>query len=629
MMSGLFGLPWLLPAPSDFKARARAALTAPSLDQGEVRKLGSYALDLSHLETMKKVVRRHGSDLVRQAGLTPFRLGIASSHTMDYVAMALPGTALRHNLVLDVWLTESGEDPQRLLGSDSEFGRAALDAVLVALDYRVLGLGETQLTPQEAEIAVGCAIDYVTEFAAGVRAMGTTCILQTLVPPVSPVFGSLDGRVPGSVRAMVAQFNERLVDGVAQEDDLVLDAAFLASVVGLSAWNHARDWNKVKLPGALDSTPLYADHICRLLGAKRGRTRKCVVMDLDDTLWGGAIGNDGLAGIRLGHGSSVGEAHVALQRYLLELRKRGVMLAVCSRDAEVNARLPFRSHPEMVLKEDHIAGFFSNWSDKARNLREIAAKLNIGIDQVVYLDDNPAERARVREVLPEVAVPELTADPADFAGLLSAAGYFETVSFSMEDLNRANLDKARPWSNGIQRTGLNRRRESSELVATVSPFNAACRTRVTQLINAADPFNLTDKRYSEADIEQLQAAADKFCRQVSLADRFGDNDITSVLVFDRAAEEWRCHIWLMSGWASGTRVEELALATVAQAASAAGASRLVGVSLPASRNVLSSDHFAKLGFTRVSDLPGGGTKWSLDLASYRMPALPFAVVRPN
>jgi len=152
---------------------------------------------------------------------------------------------------------------------------------------------------------------------------------------------------------------------------------------------------------------------------------------------------------------------------------------------------------------------------------------------------------------------------------------------------------------------------------------------VAQLINAARPFNPADKRYSEVDIERLQAAADKYCLQISLADRSGDNGVSSVLVFDRAAEEWHCDIWLMSGWASRSRVEELALATVAQAASAAGASRLVGVSLPARKNVLSSDRFAKLGFTRVSDLPGGGTKWSLDLASYRVPALPFAVVRPS
>jgi HAD superfamily phosphatase (TIGR01681 family) len=444
--SDLFSLPWLLPAPPDFKARARAALAVDSLDQVEVRKLGAYALDLSGLETMGKVVRKHRTALIRKAGLTPFRLGIASSHTMNYVASALPGTALRHNLVLEVLLAGLGEDPRELLNSESEFGRASLDAILIALDYRVLNLAEAQLTPEEAEVAVRGAISYVAECAAGVRAIGTTCILQTLVPPASSLFGSLDGRVPGSVRAMVERFNEQLMHEVATEDDLMLDAAFLASAVGLSAWNHARDWNKSKLPGALDSTPLYADHICRLLGAARGRARKCLVMDLDNTLWGGAIEEDGLAGIRLGRGTSVGEAHTALQRYVLDLRRRGVILAVCSQNTEATARLPFRAHPEMVLREDHIAAFFANCSDKASNIREIAASLNIGTDAVVFIDDNPAERALVRELLPEVAVPELTADPADYAGLLSTAGYFEAARLSREDIDRAGFYRRSTWN---------------------------------------------------------------------------------------------------------------------------------------------------------------------------------------
>ena len=629
MMHSVFGLPWLLPAPADFSVRARAALSSAVPDLNEVRKLVTYALDLSNLQKLKKVVRRHRSELIRQAGLTPFRLGIASSHTMNHVALALPGTALRHNLVLDVTLAGSCEDPKRLLRPVSELGRTALDAVLVALDYRVLGLEEAQLSPREADIAVGCAIDYASELAGRVREMGTTCILQTLVPPASVLFGSLDGRVPGSARAMVERFNERLAHEVARDEDLVLDTAFLASAIGLSVWNHARDWNKARLPGALDSTPLYADHICRLLGATRGRTRKCLVMDLDNTLWGGAIGDDGLGGIRLGHGSSVGEAHVALQRYVLDLRRRGVMLAVCSRDTDVNARLPFRAHPEMVLKEDHITSFFANWPDKAGNIRELAATLNVAIDQVVYLDHSPAERARVRELLPEVAVPELTADPADYAGLLSAAGYFEAIRFPVDDLDRANAIQAPARRNYTPGTDWDRCGESSGLVARVSPFTAAARPRVAQIINSSNQINSGAVRYSEAEIEQLQAAQDKFCLQISLSSPFGDSAINSVLVFCRAPEEWRCDIWFVSHGGIEGRVEELGLASVVRAASSAGALRVVGISSSGENGELIADRFARLGFARSSSVPGGGTKWVLDVASYKTPALPFTVVRPN
>ena len=626
MTGALSELPWLVPPPLDFKARARAALSGQSVDPLEVRKLGGYALDLSGLDLMGKLVRRHRAALIRTAGLTPFRLGIASSHTMDHVASALPGTALRHNLVVDVVLAGMGPAPPPLVGRESPLGRADLDAILIAFDYRVLGLAEAQLTPPEAEIAVCGAIEFVTEFAAGVRDMGITCILQTLVPPVSPLFGSLDGRVPGSVRAMIERFNEKLVNEVAIERDLVLDAAFLASAVGLSSWNHARDWNKSRLPCALNATPLYADHICRLLGAACGRSRQCLVMDLDNTLWGGTLAKDGLEGICLGHGSSVGEAHVALQRYIVELRRRGVHLAVCSGDSEVNARLPFRKHPEMALREEHIALFVANSFDTVGNIREIAAILNITTDAVVYLDDDPAQRARVREVLAEVAVPELTADPADYAGLLSTAGYFEAAKFSRDDMERASFFLA--YSRGSD-SDLSQYLESLEMVATVAPFNDASRARITQLMNASGQLNHAGQSYSERDIESLQNASDKFCMKISLADRFGDNGIVSIVIFDRSKQEWRCIAWLTLCRVSGHRVEELALATVARAASEAGAVRLTGLYSPTGRNGVDPDHFAKLGLTRKAIRPDGAIEWALDLAAYEMPALPFSVVRPN
>jgi FkbH-like protein len=625
-----FDLPWLLSPPTNVRATLRETLAAERLDEAQVRKLGTYALDLGGLESLGKVVRKHRESLIRDAGLTPFRLGIASSHTMDYLVAALPGTALRHNLVLEVVLAGFGQAAQQLLDPNSELSRAELDAVLLALDYQALGLGEARLTAKDAEVAVTTAIDYVADLAAAVRAGIGTCILQTLVAPSNALFGSFDARVPGSPRAMIESFNLRLLREVARDTDLVFDAAFLANTVGLNAWNDARDWHKAKLPGALDSTVLHADHICRLLAAARGRARKCLVLDLDNTLWGGVIGDDGLEGIHLGQGSSIGEAYVALQRYIADLRRRGVILAVCSKNDDANARIPFRDHPEMVLKEDSIAVFVANWSDKAHNIREIAATLNIGADAIVFLDDNPAERALVRDLLPEVAVPELTADPADYIRLLSSAGYFEATTFSQEDVERAGFYQANAERASLQRAGnLEDYLQSLEMVATISPFNSIGRVRIAQLINKSNQFNLTTRRYSERDVEQFEKAPDKFCLQLSLADRFGDNGMISVVIFDRAADEWRCDTWLMSCRVLGRRVEELMLAAVAEAAGGAGAGRLVGVYLPTKKNSLVANHFSKLGFEKVLNRADGGTEWVLDLAKYQAPVLPIAVVRPD
>jgi FkbH-like protein len=627
-MTEPFGLPWLLPTPPDFKARAKALIASEEPDESETRRLASFALDLNDLPTLGKVVRKHKDFLVAKAGFTAIRLGIVSSHTMDYVAAALPGTALRHSLVLDVVLAGYGQAAQQLLDPASDFASHKLDAVLIALDYRALGLGSLRLKREEAEEAVTSAIHYVASMAAGVReTIKATCILQTLVPPADAVFGALDARVPGSPRAMVERFNTRLLGEVAREHDLVVDAAFLASQVGLNQWNDARGWHKAKLPASLDATPLYADAICRLLGAARGKARKCLVLDLDNTLWGGVIGDDGVDGIALGQNSAVGESHVALQRFLLDLRSRGVILAVCSKNEDANARIPFREHPEMVLKEDHIAVFIANWSDKANNIREIAATLNIGTDSLVFLDDNPVERGQVRQVLPEVAVPEIGADPAEYIGLLSNAGYFEAVGLSDEDLKRADFYQANAERVSLQKVGnIGEYLQSLQMVATLSPFNSVGRVRIAQLINKSNQFNLTTRRYSESEVEAIEHDPTKFTMQVRLADCFGDNGMISVIVFDKAPEAWSCDTWLMSCRVLGRRVEELVLATVAQAAIQAGASRLIGTYLPTKKNDLVAQHFAKLGFSKTGDLENGGTTWTLELSSYHPPELPMQVV---
>jgi FkbH-like protein len=627
-------MPWLLSAPSDFKARAKALAStgAPDEAEAEARRLASFALDLTELGTLGKTVRSQREFLVAKAGFTPLRLGIVSSHTMDYVAAALPGTGLRHGLVIDVVLAGYGQAAQQLLDPGSEFASHRLDAVLIAFDYRALGLDRVHLQAEEAEDAVAAAIGHVSSMADGVRnTINATCILQTIVPPTDPLFGGLDARIPGSPRAMIERFNSRLLHEVAKENDLVVDVGFLASQAGLNAWNDARGWHKAKLPASLDATPLYADQICRLLGAARGKARKCLVLDLDNTLWGGIIGDDGVDGIVLGQNSVVGEAHVALQRYILDLRRRGVILAVCSKNDEAIARIPFRDHPEMVLKEDHIAVFVANWSDKANNLREIAATLNIGTDSLVFLDDNPVERAQVRQVLPEVAVPELTDDPADYIGLLANAGYFEAVGFSAEDRSRADFYQANVERVSLQKVGnLEEYLRSLQMVASVSPFNAVGRVRIAQLINKSNQFNLTTRRYSENEVEAFENDPAKFCLQVRLADRFGDNGMISVVIFDIGTEEWSCDTWLMSCRVLGRRVEELVLATVAEAARKAGARRLKGTYLPTKKNSLVTEHFAKLGFAKISDLADGGTTWALDLDGYTPPPeLPMRVIHTN
>jgi len=627
-MSDPLALPWLLPAPRDFRQQARALRAAEAVDPRAAMALANHALDLSQLGQIGKLVTGRGEELAAAGRLRTVKLGIAASHTSDLIADALPGTALRHGLLLSAHRVDYGQTAQQLLDPSSELSRARPDFVLLALDPAALGLSRPLFDAAEGEAAVEAALNHVASLRDGAQGnVGAGAILHTLAPPVESLFGSYETRVPGSVRWMIARFNRRLAEEVVGEGDLLLDMAAIAETVGLARWHDPLRWHEGKIPFALDAVPLYADHVCRLLAAARGLARKCLVLDLDNTLWGGIIGDDGVEGIKLGQGSARGEAHLAVQSLALDLRRRGVVLAVCSKNEEAAALLPFRGHDEMVLKEEHISCFVANWTDKATNLRVIAQTLNIGVDSLVFLDDNPAERERVRQELPEVAVPEVGDEPSDYVRILSLAGYFEAIAFGDEDRKRADMYQANAQrASALQKVGnLDEYLASLDMVCTIQPFDDLGRARIAQLINKSNQFNLTTRRYTEADVAAIQADPNRFTMQVRLVDRFGDNGMISVVIFDKGGDTWHCDTWLMSCRVLGRRVEEAVLAEVAAAAAAAGATRLTGEWIPTAKNAMVEKHFEKLGFAFAGEREGGGACWVLDLAGYTPPQLPMRV----
>ena len=351
------------------------------------------------------------------------------------------------------------------------------------------------------------------------------------------------------------------------------------------------------------------------------------MLDLDNTIWGGVIGDDLLDGIVLGHGSAAGEAFLAVQRMALALRRRGVLIAVCSKNDEHVAREPFRSHPDMLLREEHIAAFVANWDDKPANLQLIARTLDIGIESLVFVDDNPVEREQVRQRLPQVAVPELPADPALFPAMISAGGYFEATSFTPDDRERA----ARYSAGAARAAAAARYGDVDDFLASLdttiafAPFDPVGRSRITQLILRSNQFNLTTQRYSEADVAQWETNPAAFTRQVRLMDRFGDNGVISVVICRRSDPSWTIDTWLMSCRVLNRRVEEAVLDEIVAAARAAGASSLLGVFRPTDRNGIVKQHYAKLGFALVAR-DNESERWQLDVTSYQPKRPPMRIL---
>lgn len=622
-------LGWLPAPPDDFAAQCRRLADEPAELGRRVQRLANHGLDENQLNRLAKVIAKARDGGASLAPLLPFRLGVVGNATTHFIVPALIASAARHGIALECIEADYDQAMQVALDSGSAVNQARCDAVLLAIDHRGLPLAATPGDAQGAQRSVDAALGHLAAVRSGLRQHGAICILQTLPRPVETSFGSFDFVLPGTPRQLVDELNRGIARSVAGSEDLLLDVAHLAETVGLADWHDPTLWNMAKLPFASTFLPLYADHVCRLIAALRGRSRKCLILDLDNTVWGGVIGDDGLEGIVIGPGDATGEAHLHVQRTALGLRERGVVLAVSSKNTDAIARQPFREHPEMLLREDHIAVFQANWNDKATNIQAIAEALSLGLDAMVFLDDNPVERGLVRQMLPQVAVPELPDDPALYVRTLLAGGYFEAIAYSTEDRQRAAFyaDNARRVALQQQAGDVDAYLASLDMRMTLQPFDDTGRARIAQLINKSNQFNLTTRRYTEAEVAALQHDPNAFALQVRLADAFGDNGMISVLICRREQADWLIDTWLMSCRVLGRKVEAALLQELVTQARGAGVRRLLGRYLPTEKNKLVEDHYAKLGFTLLERGADGSTLWVLPVAEAALVALPIAVQR--
>jgi FkbH-like protein len=608
---------WLPKPPADFTSRCKE-LAAGGADLGkQLRLLATHALDERQLSRLGQIIQDALHRNRSLAPLVPFRLGLIGNGTLDLIAPVLVGTAARHGFALECITGLYDQFLQDALLADSELNQARPDAVLIALDHRGLSVQPTPGNETAAEQTVETAAKLLETIRAAVsRNSGAPCIVQTLAAPPEGLFGSFDRALPGTARNLVDCLNRSISQSVLQSSDMLLDVAGIAETVGLADWHSPPLWNLAKLPFADSYVPLYAEHVARIIGAMRGKSRRCLVLDLDNTVWGGVIGDDGMEGIKIAQGDATGEAHLSVQQLALALRERGVVLAVSSKNTDSVARQPFREHPDMLLKEEHIAVFQANWEDKASNIRAIAKELALGLESLVFLDDNPAERSLIRRELPEVAVPELEEDPANYARTLAAAGYFEAISFSEEDRARAEMYQGNARRLGLQSqtADIESYLRSLEMRIVFGSFDGKTRARVTQLINKSNQFNLTTRRYSEPQVEQLGADLKAMTLHARLVDKFGDNGIICVVICRATGSDvWTIDTWLMSCRVLGRRVEQAVLGEILKQARSLGIRKLVGVYRPTDRNGMVRDHYGKLGFKQVQDDADGASLWELSV----------------
>jgi FkbH-like protein len=620
-------LKWL-PEAANWRAELRA-LNRPGEDiWADAVALANHRLDFIRTNALDETVRRrYESTPPTGIGTKPVRLAILASSTVAHLHAPIRVAGLRRNICITTYESDYGQYLQELLDQHSALHAFKPDAILFALDSRHLIQGVH--AAQSAEAAAAALEDarslILRCWRTAREAFGCPVMQQTLLDPFPPLMGANEHRLPGSRSQFVSKLNAALREmSDAEGVDLVaLDRQ--AAIDGLAAWHDPALWHRSKQEVSPAAGPTYGEMVARLIAARQGRSAKCLVLDLDNTLWGGVIGDDGMDGIIIGQGSPLGEGFVAVQEYAKELARRGIILAVCSKNDEANAREPFEKHPDMVLRLNDIACFRANWDDKPANIRAIAADLNIGLDSLVFLDDNPFERNFVRTELPMVAVPEVPEDPAEIPRTLADAGYFESLAVTDEDRERtaqyqenrarqqlrADASDMESYLRGLQMRMVWKR------------FDSVGLQRIVQLINKTNQFNLTTRRHTEADVREIISDPASFGLQLRLLDRFGDNGIIAIVI-GRTSTPGTILIdtWLMSCRVLGRQVEPTTLNLIAAEARSLGAHKLVGEYIPTKKNGMVRDHYENLGFSVISRQPDGQSLAELDLLSF-VPAPTF------
>ena len=532
------------------------------------------------------------------------RFALLGDCATQLLATAIRGYALEMNLPLRVFEADYDQIDAQLMDTGSEFYAFAPETVLL---YRCTEkLYERFVrTPLDARAAFAeTEIEKIrAEWARVQHGTKADILFFAFLPMDDGVFGSYALREESAFPYQLLKLNYLLAEAAREAGNVrLIDLEPIRAHMGYDAFHDPKLYAIAKMPISTQALPAVASRVMDAILARKGRFHKCAIVDLDNTLWGGVIGDDGLEGIQIGE-LGQGHAFTEFQTWLKELKNRGVMLAVCSKNDEANAKEPFLRHPEMVLKLDDFSAFVANWEDKASNIRRIQKELNIGLDSMVFFDDNPFERNLVRTMLPEVEVPELPEDPAEYTAFARMQNLFDTNSYSDEDRVRTERYLAEKslteLSAGID--NYDDYLKALGMKAVCAPFDAFHIPRIAQLTQRSNQFNLRTVRYSEQEIEEIAANPRYITRYYTLRDRFGEHGLIAVVILEKRENELFVNEWLMSCRVLKRGMEQFIADSILRAAREAGVARVVGEYIPTPKNAMVKDLYASMGFRPLGD----------------------------
>lgn len=532
------------------------------------------------------------------------KIAILGDTATQILTNALRGYAFSQNLCVDIYESEYNQILPEIINPNSGLYEFNPDYIVIYMSSEMLYTEYCKQPFSDKIMFAENNLYKIVEQWNKIESLLKTRIIQfNFVENDDSCFGNFGNKVEESYIYQLRKLNYLLMEKSASSKNVyIADLSTIQNRFGRKVLFHDKYYYSARLAISMDIVPYVVKQIIDIIKSLMGKGKKCIICDLDNTLWGGVIGDDGLDKIQIGE-LGVGRAFSDLQQWLKELKNRGVLLAVCSKNNEDIAKEPFEKHPDMILHMDDFAIFVANWNDKASNIKLIQKTLNIGMDSLVFIDDNPFERNLVKEMIPEITVPELPEDPSLYLTFLKNENLFETSSYSKADADRTSQYQAEAKRVTFQSNfeSIDSYLESLDMIGVAKPFDSFTIPRISQLTQRSNQFNLRTIRYTEGEIKDISTSDEYITIYFTLKDKFGDYGLISVVILEKKETSLFINTWLMSCRVLKRTVEEFIINKIIETAKNNGFDKVIGEYIPTPKNSMVKDIYEKMGFNRISE----------------------------
>jgi FkbH-like protein len=531
------------------------------------------------------------------------KVAILGDTATQFLTQALKGLGYVNEINLEIWEADFNQIERQVYDLTSELYEFNPEIVIVfQSSHKLLGK-YNKIQPDQHLLFASNELDSIENMYSILSSNLEAKVIHYNYTEIDDsIYGNHANKTEFSFLFQLRKLNYKLMSLASNKPNLYLcDISSIQNQVGKLNFFQPSIYISTEMVLSIDVLPRVANKTMDLINALNGKFKKCIIIDLDNTTWGGIIGDDGIENIQIGS-LGIGKAFSEFQSWIKKLKNRGIIIAVCSKNTEAVAKEPFETHPDMVLRMSDIAVFKANWENKADNIRQIQSILNIGFDSIVFIDDNPFERNIVRENIPEICVPELPEDPANYLEYLYELNLFETVSFSSEDTDRTKLYQIEAERVKVHQKFTNEDEflKNLEMLSNVESFNKFNTPRIAQLSQRSNQFNLRTVRYTEVDIERISSSQDFVTFAYTLEDKFGDNGLVCVIILHKENEKTLfIDTWYMSCRVLKRGMENFVLNNIVRFANENGFVALRGEYLPTVKNAMVKDHYANLGFNKM------------------------------